>query len=72
MRSPPTSPSMKKAPTLPVQTFEEAHPEKVKALIEAEEKRRERKAKKQAEGSGSAGPLFDAAPAEDASQGVEG
>ena len=51
-------------------TFEKDYPEKVKALIEAEEKRREKKKKKQTKEDGSAGPLFDAAPAEDASQGV--
>lgn len=40
--------------------FEEAHPDKVEALVEAERKRREKKKKKQEKESGSPGPLFDA------------
>ena len=52
--------------------FEEADPEKVEALVEAEGKRRAKNKKKQQKEEASRGPLFDAEHAGDASSGAVG
>ena len=52
-------------------TFEESHPEKVVALVEAERKRRAKnKKKKQQKEAASPGPLFDTVAAGDAGRGA--
>lgn len=52
------------------QAFEEAHPEKVAALVEAERRRRAKNKKKQEKESGSPGPLFEAVEARAAQGGA--